>query len=747
MKPNIRPAESLPPVSPLAHVPPPGEDAGGETTQLLATILEGRWVIIATTILGVAVGSLYGFVATPIYRSDALLQVEEQSDGLGRLKGKSESLLAEVSAGTDVELLRSRMMAERVITALGLDIVAEPVHLPGIGAAMARRWTASSPAAPFMGLSSYAWGGESIKVESFAVPEGLLNTHFVLVAGSEGTYVVTDPAGQEVLKGKVGETAVSNPGRPAVELHVSELRARSGTRFRLQKLGRIAAIANFQQSLSVTSKGGDTGMILLEMQGKNQTVVRASLNELMKAYVRQNVDRKTEETESTLKFIRSQLPVQKANLEEAEVRLNSYRQRIGKVNLSIEAQAIVSKSSSLEARITEMSLSRSQLRERYTASHPIITGLDKNIHQLQTQLNALEEQAKVLPEQELNSVRIVRDVSVANELYMLLLNKAQELSVAKSGTIGNVRIIDEAIVHPSPISPKTASALLIAILLGLAGGIGIVLLRKSMNAGVEDPEELEQVLNLPVYASLPFSAKQAEMIKRAQGKRETWQPLARLDAADLAMESLRSLRTSIQFSLASATNNVILIGGSRPGVGKSFVSVNLSHVLADTGKRILLIDADLRKGQLHRYFGQKREGGLSELISNQSLIESSIKKTEVPNLFFLSSGRIPPNPSELLSGDAFLKTIDTLSRQYDLVVMDAPPVLAVTDAALLARAAGLNLLVVKSGVHPMREIALAVSRLQQSGVKTNGFVFNAVPLSDRIYGYGKYRYHYQYDYR
>ncbi|MCI0673833.1 MAG: polysaccharide biosynthesis tyrosine autokinase, partial [Myxococcaceae bacterium] len=387
-------------------------------------------------------------------------------------------------------------------------------------------------------------------------------------------------------------------------------------------------------------------------------------------------------------------------------------------------------------------------RERFTESHPTVSALRKKMAQVRTERAAIEERMKSLPEAELSSARLMRDVKVNNELYLLLLNRAQELRVVKSGTVGNVRIIDRAELQEQRVAPQRGRIALSSLLVGAMLGVGVVLLQRALFRGVEDPDRLEQELGVSVYASIPHSPKQAEMNRSAERRRKvTLTPLAVLEPDGPALESLRSLRTSLQFALAEARTNLIAIGGPRPGVGKTFVSVNLAHVLSDSGKRVLLVDADMRKGQLHRYFGLERVTGLSELIRGSAELEAALRPGPSANLSFITTGAIPPNPSELLASTRFRQLVEAMSRRFDIAVLDAPPILAVTDATLIAQAAGVNLLVLRSGLHPMRELALAVSRLKKCGVQPNGFVINDVRARSSLHGAGRYAYHYQYEYK
>lgn len=188
-----------------------------------------------------------------------------------------------------------------------------------------------------------------------------------------------------------------------------------------------------------------------------------------------------------------------------------------------------------------------------------------------------------------------------------------------------------------------------------------------------------------------------------------------------------------------------MITGPAPGAGKTFVAANLATILADTGKRVLVIDADMRKGRLHALFGLPRDGGLSELIAGSRDIDSVIHATGVKNLDMISTGERPPNPAELLLHEKFAGFLQQVSSTYDHIVIDTPPVLAVTDAAIVGRLAGATLMVLKDGQHPLREIEQSIKRLKLAGVNLRGAVFNAISRISARRGFGRY-YGYSYSY-
>ena len=216
---------------------------------------------------------------------------------------------------------------------------------------------------------------------------------------------------------------------------------------------------------------------------------------------------------------------------------------------------------------------------------------------------------------------------------------------------------------------------------------------------------------------------------------------------DPAIESIRNLRTALHFGMMDVKNNCIMIAGPGPSVGKSFVSVNLAAVLATNEKKVLLIDGDLRRGHLHEYLGIERENGLTEFVSGDIPIGDALHQTTVPGLTLIPTGVLPPNPAELLLHKRFTNCLSVLASRYDHIIIDSPPILAVTDATIIGQMAGGTLMVLKAGEHPMREIELSVKRLQQANVNLRGILFNDVPAQNRKYGAGRYHYAYAYSER
>ncbi|MBU3845596.1 MAG: polysaccharide biosynthesis tyrosine autokinase, partial [Candidatus Acinetobacter avistercoris] len=249
-------------------------------------------------------------------------------------------------------------------------------------------------------------------------------------------------------------------------------------------------------------------------------------------------------------------------------------------------------------------------------------------------------------------------------------------------------------------------------------------------------------LDLPVYATVPRSPKQESRLQSLK-KKKNIPILALKNSDDIAIESLRSMRTAIQFALSAARNNIIMISGPAPEVGKSFISTNLATILAQSDKRVLIIDADLRRGYLHKYFNLEVTPGLTEYLNSQNTLNDIIRETEVPGLHVMSRGKSPTNPSEMLGSDKFKSLLEELSTQYDHVIIDTPPVLAVTDGIIISQFTGVNLVIARYAKTQMKELELTVNRFEQAGVKVNGFILNDIQRGSGGYSYG-YNYAYAY---
>ncbi|AFY20730.1 polysaccharide biosynthesis tyrosine autokinase [Pseudomonas sp. UW4] len=717
---------------------------------LFGTLIDSKWIIVGITAFFCAVGVAYAVLSTPVYQANALVQVEEKKGGMAALGGMAE--MTEMFGGTspavtEIELLKSRAVLGKAVENLNLDIIVEPNYFPLIGRFLSRRFepvSENQAASPLLGLNSFTWGGEKLDIFQLEVPDAYLGKELTLRAEGNGALTLLNDDDEVILHGQAGEKLEQN----GFKLQVATLNANAGALFTVTKQRRLNTILQYQEDVSAAERGKESGIIALSLENEDPDLANKVLDEINRLYVLQNVQRNSAEAAQSLEFLRTQLPDVRKQLEKAEGQLNAYQSSARSVDITIETKAVLDQIVALETLISELKLKQAEMEHRFTREHPSYQALMTQMGQLDQQKRGLEKKVKNLPETQQELLRLTRDMQVTTDIYTQLLNKTQELDIVRAGTVGNVRIIDSADADiEKPVKPKKMLIVLIATLLGGLIAVAYVLVRKAMNRGVENPEVIEQ-LGIPVYASIPLSKGQSQIEGTLKGniRASTGSLLLAVNnPADLAVESLRSLRTSLHFATLEAKNNILMISGPSPAVGKSFVSSNLAAIIAQTGQKVLLVDADMRKGYLNKMFRMDVNSGLSDLLAGKIDLNKATHSTEVDNLHVITRGQIPPNPSELLMHSNFTRFLEQVSSQYDLVIIDTPPILAVTDAALVGRQAGTSLIVTRFGVNAAKEIAVTKRRFEQNGIVVKGAIFNAVERKASAYGYGSYSY-YQYEY-
>ncbi|MGF6223085.1 polysaccharide biosynthesis tyrosine autokinase [Pseudomonas sp. YL-218 TE3947] len=711
---------------------------------LFGTLIDHKWLIAAVTGAFMVTGVAFAVLATPVYQANALLQVEAKKNDLLGFSDVSSMLGKESPSATEIELIKSRAVIGKTVDNLKLDIVIQPMYFPVVGEFLARRFQSKNPgeiADPLLGLNSFAWGGESLKIFKLDLPDSQLGKKLTLTAGENGHYTLVDEDDNLLAATQTGQLFEQN----GVAFQIEEMHANPGTRFRIIRNSRLTSILDYQEDLDVVERGKDSGMIGLSLESTDPNQAIKTLNEIATIYVRQNVERTSAEAAQSLAFLKEQLPVVKKDLEKAGNALNEYQTRSKSVDITLETKAILDQIVGLDTSISELKLQQAEMDRKFTRQHPAYRALLTQIGELSSKQKSLASKVEGLPSTQQELLNLTRDVEVGTAIYTQLLNKSQELDVMRAGTVGNVRLIDTADVNfLKPVKPKKALIVLIATILGGLLAVALVLVRKALNRGLESPEAIEQ-LGLPVYASIPYSILQKaeeDKISRGRGRSAGSTLLAISHPTDLAIEALRSLRTSLHFAMHEADNNRLMISGPSPKVGKTFVSVNLAVVIAQTGLRVLLIDVDMRKGYLHKVLGTSADNGLSDILARRCDMATAIHKTAIDNFDFVSRGQIPPNPSELLMHANFSALLEQASKQYDLVILDTPPLLAVTDAAIVGRQSGTNLIVTRYGLNPAKEIELTVRRFSQNGVVIKGAIFNGVERkASNKYGYSDYGYY------
>lgn len=713
--------------------------------QLLGTLIDHKWWIAGITGAFLVAAAAYALLATPVYRADAIVQVESKVPSLPGLSDLSQSLgigTGSAEATTEIALITSRAVVGSAVNAMRLDIEVEPNRFPVLGGYFARKAERSAPDALAdvrFGMSRFGWGGEKLDVFQLDVPRSLIAQPLTLIVGDNSSYELFDEDENLLVKGSVGKVA-SGKG---VTMQVAEIRANPGMRFQIVRQRHLSVVNELQKKVSVSESGKDSGILTLAYENSDPDVAQNFLQQVAQAYVRQNVERNSAEASAQLTFVKEQLPNVRNQVDAAQKALSAYQTRANSVDLTLQTKGLLDQEVAVETSIQQLRLQQAEMDRKFTRDHPAYQALMRQIGDLEARKNGFQGQVKQLPEAQQELLRLSRDLQVSNEMYTAMLNQAQQLDVARAGTVGNVRIVDAAEVDATnPVKPRKGLIVLVGTLLGAFLSIGLVLLRQLLNRGVEDPSQIEEI-GLPVYASIPISpGQQSDSVRgkfRADGKLHL---LAVKDPADLAVEAVRSLRTSLHFARLEAKNNIVLISGSSPNAGKTFVSSNLAAVIAQAGQRVLIIDADMRKGTLHKALGATQTPGLSDVLVGKATLETAIRTMPgLDSLSFISRGDVPPNPSELLMHRNFTELLEAVEKQFDLIIIDTPPILAVTDAAIIAHHAGTCLLVARFGLNQPKELALARKRFEQNNVQLKGAIFNAVERrATGYYSYGYYEY-------
>lgn len=704
--------------------------------QLLSNLYSEKKIILGVFIFFVGLGQIYLKLGEPLYIADGTVQVESQSRtaGLGGLDGVSDLFQVQTRIFTEIEIMRSRMVMGRVVDTLNLTLVLQPKILPLVGNWYQRSEPSELRNSWLRRIGGYPGPDEDLDIGQFLVEDGMLGKRFTLTILDKARFELRDWEGKSLFIGNLGQPAVSQ----GILLDIRNSTAKVGSTFYLTRKHREKAIQNLIDQISLAEKGKYTGIIEIKVTDPDPLTAAAILNDLAQFYVEQNTSRRQEDARNALGFLDKQLPEVRGTLENVEGRLSRFRQKSGAVDAQRESELLLTSIESLQARIAESQQAKSALLLQYTENHPALTAVNEKLVLLDKEMTSQKVRLNRIPRVQESLTRLARDLEIKSTLYGGMVSDTQQLKVAKAGQVGNVRVIDLAPVPLKPTFPMPGFITLASIVAGLLFGLLGAVARLTFRNGIKDAQILEQQTGLPVYAVIPHSNIQAGLTRKIQVHRPIIPLLSAKDMSDMAIESLRSLRTALKFALIGAKSNRVLITGPAPSIGKSFVSSNLAGVLAQGGQRVLLIDADLRKGRLHDVFNLPRGKGLSDLIAGLSDLSGSIHKTSIDSLDLITTGTLPPNPAELLMSPKLPGLLDQLSSQYDLILLDSAPVLAVTDAALIGSHVDITLLVVRYDVTTSRELDITLSRLQQAGVNVKGALLNDVVSHFDAYGYGQH---------
>jgi tyrosine-protein kinase Etk/Wzc len=780
------------------HHPSPGEiqPSAREFARLLRQHLRE---VLAVAALVTALAVAYAFLATPIYSADVLVRVDALEPNMLGIAPQGQVAAQPVQPPTDAEIaiMQSRAVVEPVMRQYHFDIIAEPRRLPVLGELAALLAKPGEPAAAWLGLDSYAWGGEQIEVGAMQVPPQWEDVALQLRALGADRYDLLDPSGRVLLSGTVGQTAREN----GLVLLVTRLAARPGTLFEVTAANTVTALRRFAGDLKISDDGKGTGVVRIAFTDADPLIATGVANRIAQSYLDSTVASNRSNDSKTLAFLEQELPRLRGDMERAEAALAGYRIASGSMQPAAEAQLYLQGGIDFQRQIAALQIQRTQLLEHYMPNSPQVLNADQQLAQLNSAKHNFDERFGNMPASERKNADLVRNAKVAETIYTEMVAKAEELSVRRASTAGNAHIVDAAIRPAKPIKPNRMLVILGGIVGGLILGMAWVFIRRQVFGGVIDPMFVERYMSVPLFGALTYSADQMRLEHTATralpsaprqlgvnapqpytehretpaqatqaqgpshaaacGPSDRWEPglrtaqglaraplamhklpahahrlLARSFPHDPAIETLRSVRTAVRLEMLQAPNPMITLTSPTTGTGKTFVAANLAVLLAEAGVRVLLVDADMRCGNLAAYFSVPNAGGLAEVLGGQLRLRSALRSMGIENLTLLTCGAYPDNPSELLA----LHNLGELLQHepaYELILIDTPPYLPVTDAAIVANQSGATLLVLRSGMQSAQDLESAVRGLDRTGARLVGAIFNGIPArASAAPGYG-----------
>lgn len=698
-------------------------------------LLDHKWLISGIVAFALLVGLVYVTLATPIYRANLLIQIEDSAPDSKSFLNETTGLFEVKTPLTgELQVLGSRMVLNAAAGQADLQVSAQPRYLPLVGAWLARHDVGLSM--PILG--GYVTGAERIDVTRFNVPPSLEDTGPFIVTTQGGShYTVRHEMLEAPLNGVLGQPLRYTLSDGVLDIQLSQLAGRPGAKFTVFVSSRDRAIEQLQGRLQLAEQGRQSNVIGVSLEDSNRLRLARVLDAIGEQYVKQNMARKSAEAEKTLAFLDAQLPTFENQLKTSEDAFARFRNQNGTIAFDEEAKVWLKKTADLQSTLLDLQQKRREAEPLFSDQSNKVQTLDKQIGAVQSELGSINTRIAGMPNIQRDALRLEREVRVNSALYQSMQNNALQMRLLKEGKIGNVRLLDKAAVSKVPVKPQKLLVLAFALMMGILIGPAIALVRTRSRPGVHSPNEIELQTGLEVYAVVPHSPEQL-LLDQGLNKATAGNLLADIYPHSHPVEILRGLRVGLKISMAAAANNRILITGATPGIGKSFIASNFALLLAQTGKRVLLVNADLRKRVPFGAFGLKQEGGLSELLSGRLNVQQVIHNQVRPNLDVLTTGKLPKMPADMLESNAFLLALDMLSARYDHLVIDTAPVLVAADAAAVGPACGVVLLVARAEKTQMGELNESMRRLAQAGAPINGVLFNGMNFNRRYngdYGY------------
>lgn len=678
-----------------------------------ANAISRSWKMVASfTCVGLLAGIAGYRWVNPTYTSQVVIQVateQRRSVPNARQLDMVDLLQSDSKSETEIELVQTNSVVDPVVRGQHLGFVGKSEGI----------------------LRRLQQKDGSVEIDSLrlpALPDPTRDFWRLVTLSDLDSFAILSPGSEMVLKGRVGSLSQVQVGKDTLAIQVASLQSEPGETFRLAVLEHAEAVDAVQSKIKVSERGRKTGVIELSFTSGSPEKAQRILNALAASYIERNVEVRAEETRKSIDFLQRQILPVKARLDSLEDILNGYRLKKGTVDIGAEARVALDEQSRIQQQLLALDQQKQELLRLYRPDHPAVAAIDAQRTKLEQALAGSSRQMRSLPLTQQQIQKLNRDIDVNQQLYTSLLNNIQQLQVVMGGQESSARIVDPA-ERPARPSRKLAYY---ALLAGILGGFGLgAMVAVSLHlarARIESPADLEE-FGFPVHSQIPESSVENSQ-RRTKGKRPA---LASLAPDDLAIETLRAVRANLEWGWSNDQARVLAVTGPIPGVGKSFVARNLAVLFAQIGRRVVLVDADLRRGSLHDQIEGQDCPGLAELILGEQPLESLLRPTGVPGLLLLGKGMRTSNPSDLLASPRFSSALETLAKHTDVVIVDTSPLLLVSDALHAMSKATQSVIVLEANRHPPREIREVLRRIGPAQINKLGFVLNHCELSNRAY--------------
>lgn len=713
--------------------------------QLVNHIRSEVFTIIVVVLLLLIGTASYVLTASPTYRSDALLKIGASPLSIPSKLNLADTVMAPHFAA-ELETLRSRRLLASIVEATGLDIVATPQE------SVADKIRENLPE----GVSQLLFGSEHLRSEQPAIKIGLIEVSesalgepIEIYYETEGQFRAQAAWLSHSVTGQVGELLALSDERDryVVKLRIDDLRGEKGSEFVVQQRALQAAVAQLRSRLLVIEKGKDSRIIQLRVSGYSPEQNASILNKLIEAFATERKRRESESLRQRVALIKDQLPQLRKEMLEARAKLNAFLVERGSPDIASEIEEVLELTAKYDQDIARLRLELSELIRTYTREHPKVASVRGRIAQLERERQRQNAEIEGMTANGEDSFALLHDANVASDIYANALSAAQELQIQGAAALDTMVVIDPPVPSLHPTGPRSQILFLIAVILGALLGVAIALLKQAARTTLLSPNELARFGLGPILAILPHApeAKQLEQVRKRGSESQ----------ADLAFESpiqgrfaeeVRSIAASLPYHNPSNGGRVIAVGGPTPLVGKTLISAHLAYFMAQQGAAVLLIDADSRRGKLHQLFAGKAAPGLQELVYNDIEPQSVIQSVTGMTLDLISRGDEKGDISLGVGGlqwRRFQTLIDEAKGKYDIVVIDTPPLLFVSDGLAVAQAADDFLVVVRHGEHRPQELKRMTEKLRQAGANLRGVVYNdqKSELSSGDFGRSYRKYH------